>query len=337
MSAVAKAAARASVAQLADRRARDAHAQALVALARRGKVPTIDLGHLAVRVLVFLLGQRPGYFAHHQVIAEAVESNLTSVRAALAKLRNAGLVSWQLIPPHHELPTGRYTRTNVNQYFVETDALLLALAGSDATSPQTVASTHPLSDVSTCTDPKFEQDPPLPPGTGWPGPGRARTEGGEFVSKVREPALPARTQRATTRRPPLDPKQASEVEPVLAAWRKLKLGDPDDRSVRALQNRLAEGATIAQLLAAVDGAHEDEWLQAGRAKVPFAVVFASARSVERFAASGVERVTEARKQTLRKAEERRRAHQLLTEPAALGRSEYAALARQALNAITAGC
>jgi hypothetical protein len=105
VSAVAKAAGPATVAQLADRRVRDAQAQALVALARRGKVPTIDLGHLAVRVLVFLLGQRPGYFAHHQVIAEAVDSNLTSLRAALAKLRDAGLVSWELIPPHHLLPT----------------------------------------------------------------------------------------------------------------------------------------------------------------------------------------------------------------------------------------
>jgi hypothetical protein len=139
--------------QLAERRARELYGPALVALARRGKVPNVALGHLAVRVLLFLLGQRPGYFAHHKVITAAVETNLTSVRAALAELRDAGLVSWDLIPPHHPLTTGNYSRTNVNRYYVEAAALLAALAGGDATAlPRTVAPTHPNSVASTGTD-----------------------------------------------------------------------------------------------------------------------------------------------------------------------------------------
>jgi hypothetical protein len=152
------------VRQLAERQNRELYSRSLVALARRGQVPNVMLSHLAVRVLLFLLGQRPGYFAHQQVIADAVESNLTSVRKALFELRDTAFVAWNLIPPHHPLPTGKYTRTNVNQYFVEAEALLRALGGDEAAGPpRTVASTHPNSGASTGTDPRFEQeDPPTP-------------------------------------------------------------------------------------------------------------------------------------------------------------------------------
>jgi hypothetical protein len=61
-----------------------------------------------------------------------------------------------------------------------------------------------------------------------------------------------------------------ELEKVLAAWRTLGLGEPDDRSMRALRNRHAEGATSEQLAMAVEGARHDEWLRQGRAKSPFA-------------------------------------------------------------------
>jgi hypothetical protein len=332
VSAVANHAPVADVVQLAERRARDAYGQALVAIARRGKVPTVELGHLAVRVLTFLLGQRPGYFAHQQVIAEAVESNLTSVRAALAQLRDAGLVSWELIPPHHQLPTGRYTRTNVNRYFVETDTLLRALGCADATPPRTIASTHPNSDASTCTDPKFEQDPPFPPKAGRTPRNEARPEEGELISKVRDRALATRTQRAIKTCPTPGTEQAGDVEPVLAAWRNLNLGEPDDRSVRALKNRLAEGTTMLQLLAAVDGASGDEWLRAGRAKVPFAIVFASGRSVERFATGGRERSKLAETLNRQRDQERRRARALLSAPRTMTAVEYAVLARKALKA-----
>ena len=150
--------------QLSERRTREMYWRSLGALARRGKVPNVPLSHLAVRVPLFLLGQRPGYFAHQKVIADAVESNLTSVRKALFELRDAGFVSWDLIPPHHPLPTGKYTRTNVNQYFVEAEALLHALGGDEPVGPsRTVVPTHPNSSASTGTYPKFEQDPPLPP------------------------------------------------------------------------------------------------------------------------------------------------------------------------------
>jgi hypothetical protein len=86
---------------------------------------------------------------------------------------------------------------------------------------------------------------------------------------------------------------APELEKVLAAWRTLDLGEPDDRSVRALKNRHAEGATSEQLAAAVEGARHDEWLRQGRAKSPIAVVFASLASVDRFADAGREHARKA--------------------------------------------
>jgi hypothetical protein len=170
------------VTPLAERQTRELYWRCMVSLARRGKVPNVALSHRAYRVLQFLLGQRPGYFAHHQVIADAIESNLTSVRLALSELREAGFVCWELIPP----PTGKYTRTNVNQYFVEADALLRALGGDEAAgSPRTLASTHPNSSASTGTDPKCEQGPPLtpqrPPGAAAR---QALGQGGDSIFKI---------------------------------------------------------------------------------------------------------------------------------------------------------
>ncbi len=332
MSAAAERLAVGQLTELAERRARELYGPALIALARRGKVPGVALGHLAVRVLLFLLGQRPGYFAHQKVIAAAVESNLTSVRSALAELRTAGLVSWELIPPHHPLPTGSYTRTNVNRYYVDATGLLSALNAGNATPrPKTMVPTHRNSDGSTGTDPKFEQDPPLPPDTGPP------TQPAASASKARglarwhrdrnQPRHAAATMSASSTN------RGREIEAVLAAWRSLGLGDTDDRSARALNNRLAEGATLEQLEAAVEGASANDWLRAGRAKVPFAIVFASRSSVERFALEGAERAREVRNLAEQRALERRRTNEALGERNGLTRAEYAALAARALKTL----
>jgi len=328
------------VTQLAERRSRELYALALVALARRGRVPNVALGHLAVRVLLFLIGQRPGYFAHQKVIAVAVESNLTSVRGALAELRDAGLVSWELIPPHHPLPTGNYTRTNVNRYYVEAAPLLAALEGADATAPpKTVAPTHPNSGASTGTDLRSELDPPLPPNCS-PKPRRDghATEGEIQFSKFHG-VKPATGQARATAAPmpranhghatPVPP----ELEKVLAAWRALNLGEPDDRSVRALRNRHDEGAAAEQLAAAVAGAKHDEWLRQGRAKSPFAVVFASLESVARFAAAGQEHARRAEAAARRRAAEHRAARDLLSTVAAPCAPDNARLAAAALRAV----
>ena len=294
MTALAELPALGQVKQLAERQTREMYWRCLNALTRRGKGPNVALGHLAFRLLLFLLGQRPGYFAHQQVIADAVDSNLTSVRKALFELRDTGFVSWNLIPPHHPLPTGKYTRTNVNQYFVEADALLHVLGGDEAAGPpRTVASTHPNSSASTGTDPKFEQDPPLPPeGRSKPPPDRCLGKGEIQFSKfhgarpaLRPPSDVSGVRRAGQER---SRKVPPELETILAAWRALDLGEPDDRSIQALRNRHAEGATSEQLAMAVEGARHDEWLRKGRAKSPFAVVFASQITVERFASSGRE-------------------------------------------------
>ena len=328
------------VRQLAERQTREMYWRCLGALARRGKVPNVALSHPAVRVLLFLLGQCPGYFAHQKVIAEAIESNLTTVRKALVELRDAGLVSWQLIPPHHPLPTGNYTRTNVNQYFVEADALLRALGGDEAAGPsKTVASTHPNSSASTGTDPKFEQDPPLPPSgrSEPPPPDRYSGKGEIQFSKFHRarPALRHPHNVAGVR--PADQGHSRTVPPelvkVLAAWRTLDLGEPDDRSVRALRNRHAEGATSEQLAAAVEGARHDEWLRQGRAKSPFAVVFASLATIERFASSGREHARRTEATARERAAERRAARARFDDVAALSPAENAELVELALRTV----
>lgn len=121
-------------------------------LLRVGHVPGLALAHLDFRVLLFLLAQKPGsYAAHHHTIAKACDSNTTSIRQALGRLRAAGLVLWELIPPHHALPTGRYTRTNVNRYWVHLPrlaGLLEAPARPPATPPKPSTSTRPKSDAS---------------------------------------------------------------------------------------------------------------------------------------------------------------------------------------------
>ena len=329
------------VRQLAERQTRELYGRCLVALARRGKVPNIPLSHQAYRVLQFLLGQCPGYFAHQQVIADAVESNLTTVRKALSELRDAGLVSWDLIPPHHPLPTGKYSRTNVNQYFVEADTLLRALGGDEAAGPpRTVASTHPNSSASTGTDPKFEQDPPLPPsGRSEPPPPPDQDSGkGEIqFSKFHRarPVLGRPHNVAGVR--PADQGHSRTVPPeldkVLAAWRTLDLGEPDDRSMRALRNRHAEGATIEQLAAAVEGARYDEWLGQGRAKSPFAVVFASLASVERFADAGRKHARKTDDAARQRAAERGMARAQVDDVAALSPGESAELVALALRTV----
>lgn len=323
--------------QLAERRARELYGPALVALARRGKVPNVALGHLAVRVLLFLLGQRPGYFAHQKVIAAAVESNLTSARGALAELRDAGLVSWELIPPHHPLPTGNYSRTNVNRYYVEAAVLLAALdAGDAATPPKTVAPTHPNSGASTGTDLRSELDPPLPPTTVEAPRSESRAVDGQSVSKVRErdraTLLPDRTSRPFGNRPKRNAKRTDDVERVLAAWRKLQLGEVDDRSARALENRLSEGTTVDDLMQAIAGARRDEWLRQGRAESPFAVVFASRESIARFVTAGREHAhRDAAEAQLRATE--RAACSCRDDVAPLSPAENARLAELALTVL----
>jgi hypothetical protein len=133
-------------------------------LLRVGHVPGLALSHLDFRVLLFLLGQKPGqYAAHQQTIAKACDSNTTSIRQSLARLRAAGLVLWELIPPHHALPTGRFTRTNVNRYWVHLPrlaGLLASPARPPATPQKSGASTQPISDASYGTEIRSEQQPP---------------------------------------------------------------------------------------------------------------------------------------------------------------------------------
>jgi hypothetical protein len=254
-------------------------------LLRVGHVPGLALAHLDFRVVLFLLAQKPrAYAAHHRTIARACDSNTTSIRKSLGRLHSAGIVLWELIPPHHVLPTGRYTRTNVNRYWVHLPRLAALLEGPQqrpAISPNPHASTRPKSRASSGTENPFEQQllPPTPREA-------PATQGNASDSSEVEAV-----------------QMTSELQPILRGWAKLGLGELDHRSIRALENRRTEGATVEQLEAAVAGAAADDWLRR-RAVVPFAVVFASLASVERFAHQG-RKVLHARTlERRREAEER---------------------------------
>jgi hypothetical protein len=259
-------------------------------LLRFGHVPGLPLSHLDFRVLLFLLAQKPGaYAAHQHTIAKACDSNTTSIRQSLGRLRTAGLVLWELIPPHHALPTGRYTRTNVNRYWVHLPRLAAVLEGParpPATPPKPRASTQPKSGASYGTEIRSVQQPPPPTPQPEPPP-------------IEQPATPPEVEAVS----PND--LGSELEPIRASWEKLGLGALDHRSERALENRRAEGATLEQLEAAVAGAGADDWIRR-RAKVPFAVVFASLASIERFAHQGRKIIDARAFEQRRDAEERRK-------------------------------
>lgn len=63
-------------------------------LLRLGHVPGLALTHLDFRVLLFLLGQKPGHYAAHQhTIAKACDSNTTSILHSLSRLRDWGVTT----------------------------------------------------------------------------------------------------------------------------------------------------------------------------------------------------------------------------------------------------
>jgi len=269
-------------------------------LLREGHIPGLALAHRDFRLLLFLLGQKPGHYAaHHHTIAKACDSNTTSIRQSLGRLRAAGLVLWELIPPHHALPTGRFTRTNVNRYWVHLPrlaSLLEAPARPPPTLPKSVASTLPKSDASYGTEIRSEQQPPPP------------------TPPPKPPALSREAPLVGEAVPPVS--VPSELEPIRQSWEKLGLGALDHRSARALENRRAEGATLDELETAVAGAGADDWIRR-RAKVPFAVVFASLVSIARFAHEG-RKILDARAfEVRREAEERRRDRKWRAQSAAL--------------------
>jgi hypothetical protein len=242
------------------------------------------------------------------------------------------------------LPTGKYTRTNVNMYFVDAEALVRALEGDRHAPPRTVAPTHPNSDASTGTSSKFEQDPPLPPVGSQDLRHDKQPMEGEFrfsgIQRERPKAAETRAPAGVRRARQTHTAPPAGLEQVLTAWRTLDLGEPDDRSLRALQNRHCEGATIEELLAAVEGAKHDEWLRKGGAKSPSAVLFASLASIKRFAAAGREhaRLTDAavrRRDTERRAARDQARARERAMPSPAENAELAAAARSRFIELTA--
>jgi hypothetical protein len=256
---------------------RESSARCAFALYCRGHLPGIDLSHLGFRLLLFLLGQRPGaYAAHYETIATQLRSNRDSVMREAHRLREAGLLRCELIPPHHPLPfrAGSYTRTNVLRFDVDVERLgaLLEVGGAPSVAkvrPSTGAKPPPSTGAKPPPSPRtieiYEPQPPSskpPPNQGMPEPPGGR----EAVSKE----LGGREM---------------EIEPVAQAWLRLGLGELGAKERKALENRLHEGATLEQLLDAVAGAAEHAWLRTG-ARSAFAVVFANLPAVARFAHDG---------------------------------------------------
>jgi hypothetical protein len=254
-------------------------------LFRRGRVPGLALSHIDFRLLAFLLGQKPGsYYAHHSTIAEAVETNVTTLRASLARLRVEGLVWSDHVSPHHRLPsTGRYTRTNVCGYRVNL-ARLAALLERPSILPKSSASTLPKSDASYGTIQDLNASPPSPPKPEAPEPQSAQAPKGEEGAVINSDLDAEIAEPEATSQEPLVA-VPEDLAPICAAWEATGLSAIEPRSVRALRNRVLAGATLEQLAAAVEGAAADEWLRK-RAHAPFAVVFANLASVERFAHEG---------------------------------------------------
>jgi hypothetical protein len=134
------------------------------------------------------------------------------------------------------------------------------------------------------------------------------------LSPAPSAAISAQTPEPSAGEEAIDIKD--EFEPILRGWEKLGLGKVDHRSQRALENRRAEGATLEQFAAAVAGAGVDEWLRR-RAKVPFAVVFASLASLERFAHAGRKRFAFQALEQRQVAEKGRREAEVEPLPAAV--------------------
>jgi hypothetical protein len=264
-------------------------------LARKGRLVGVELEHLDFRVLQFLLGQKPGFYAaHHDTIAKAIESNKTSVKSSFKRLRTAGLVLSELIRPHHALPSGRYTRTNVNRYWVNVPRLA-SLLDAPANGPKSTPSIGPNSAPSYGTVKSMEQPPPLPPTPTPTDPSASRvtsTLEGQAVSPI------SRIEKRLT------VQASSELGQICNAWNALDLGRCGDREICALEKRLDEGATIEQLEAAVAGAGAERWLRRA-ARVPFAVVFASIASIERRAHEG-RKILDAHARTTREVAENAR-------------------------------
>lgn len=292
------------------------YARCSLLLQRRGRIAGTALTHLEFRVLSFLLGQKPGaYAAHHQTIAAALDTNVSSVRVALGRLRAAGLVTARRIPPRHRLPSGRYARTSVCIYTVVVERVAPA-QGGPAGLPQTDAQRG----KKEAPGPDTRGLPAAPAAQPQPQPFQAVTavasahsdlaasthpdsgasSGTRIRSEHKPPPTPSppvlcgpeveipREEEALTQDEPARapaPTPRAELRPIVAAWEAAGLPRVGALELRTLANRRVEGATLEELEAAALGAGEDAWVRL-RARCPFAVVFCDLAAVRRFAHEG---------------------------------------------------
>lgn len=101
--------------------------QCLFALLNRGHVPGRKIDHFAYRLLLFLLAQGPGYVARRHTLAKKLDTNDTTVKVGLARLRavmlgpDAPLLRTALaVPLNGTLPwrAGAKATANLNGYEV---------------------------------------------------------------------------------------------------------------------------------------------------------------------------------------------------------------------------
>jgi hypothetical protein len=223
-------------------------------LCRFGRVPGIPIRPIDFRVLVFLTGQQPGIVMKHKTIgAELDDLSHDAVHDALHRLKHARLVRWELIPPKQRKPWGSdfaHTTTNMNRYYL-TRELLDRLAQEEA----------------------------------------ARARRAHERKAAHEASGPMRRapQRPAAKAPDLSWAEPA-IQELAQAFDRLALRPPcRAREATALRNRLGDGCSLEELLAAVQGAGRANWRRrdgSSWARDPFAIVFRDAGTVRRFAEGG---------------------------------------------------
>jgi len=267
-------------------------------LLARGHVPGVKLDHFAWRLLLFLLGQGPDYIAKRKTLAQKLDTNETTVKVALGRLRDAkvapgvALLESELkVPLNSRLPwrPGSKANANLNGYRVAAEALLARLRDVDAQERRKAESVQRrparVDPAGRPTAPKSVRTSGLNP---------ARTLSGSMDGLITTPPPPPSTTRAARtgegRGKAVKNPITLEIRAVADDWRSLALGPAlGERELQALANRAAEGRSLDELRQAVRGASHPEqapWLRSDRCRKPFAVVFADVASVGRFAAYG---------------------------------------------------
>lgn len=229
----------------------------------RGHVPGVKLDHVAWRLLLFLIGQGPGYAARRRTLAKKLDTNETSIKVALARLRAVEvqpgvplLRSEVKVPLNGKLPWRPTTRAtaNLHGYDVSTSELLPWLRDADRreraeaqAERAAVGTARKLGLKSVRTS----------------GSNPDRTLNGSMDGLIATPSSPSPT--TTEAQAPAATSQAvknsagPEIRSIAHAWAAIQLGPAlGTRELRTLAKRARDGCSLDELRDAVRGATHPE-------------------------------------------------------------------------------